>query len=1124
MNVDSRVSVWRERIVIPTYQVGDPDPNPMFLENRVYQGSSGVVYPYPVINSIADEKSDVEWDAVFIENEYLKLMILPALGGRLQMALDKTNDYHFVYYNRVIKPALVGLAGPWISGGIEFNWPQHHRPNTYGPVDCHVVEDEDGSATVWCSEIDRMHGTQGTHGFRLRPGKAYVEIPVRLFNRTSEPQTFLWWANPACAAGDHHQSIFPPDVTAVMDHGKRATSSFPIATGEYYKVDYSPGTDISRYRNIPVPTSYMAHHSDYDFVGSYHHDKKAGLLHIADHHISPGKKQWTWGHGDFGQAWDRHLTDEDGPYIELMCGVYTDNQPDFSWLMPGEEKAFSQYFMPYKGVGQIKNATLRASLGLEVDGRNATIRVYTTSVEPHCRVTLKHQDHVLLDRTFDATPSDYFEAACDLDAGLDADQLHACVYDASGELMVAWRMQTQGASPAPVPAEAIPEPARLDTTEALFLAGTHIEQYRHATREAMDYYDEALRRDRTDIRNNIAKGKLLYRRGRFASSVRFFQRALNSLTRHNPNPYTGEAHYCLGLALRMLERYDEAFDAFHKSIWNAEYKAAGYFELARIASRRKDNTAALGFIEQCLDLNARHGQAIHLKVALLHETGKYQDADDHARRELDRNTFNYGVLYEQARRESTDQTLFPDLLRDDTNNYIELAIDYMAAGLYHRAVELLEYYNRRVSGGVPSPMVMYYLADCYSRLGQNESASAMYAEAATSDPGYCFPNKLSDIVVLSRAMCENPSDMHARYYLGNLWYDRRQYERAIWCWEKARTLDDSFATVHRNLGIAYFNKRHDREAAWSSYEKAFERNPGDPTVLAELDQLAKYLGHNPAVRLDRLDKHPDAVRQLDKLYLEWVALLNVCGMHDQALQTLLERRFHPWEGGEGKVPAQYVAATCELASLAISNADYAKALELLRMAVDWPQSLGEGKLAGARENNIDYLRGLAHQGLGEPAAAKACFTKAAQGQYQPTSAQYYNDQPPEMIYYQGLALQTLGRSDEARQRFMSLVEYDRQHADDPQVIDYFAVSLPDLLVFHADLQQKHLIHCRYMAALGHLGLGELKQAHEALCEVLKLDPAHLGAILHGSKLKKAVSIDHPSAIIKKPQRLTATNA
>src|SRR6266516_2128355 len=193
----AQVRVWEDDVAIPTYGTGEAEKNPLFLEKRVYQGSSGRVYPYPVIEKILDEKHERHYHLVFLENDYLHIEIMPQLGGRIYRALDKTNNYDFVYYNRVIKPALVGLAGPWISGGIEFNWPQHHRPNTFGPVEYTIQHQPGGSKTVCVSEIDRMYGTKMTAGFTLYPDKAYLEISVRLYNRTSEPQTVLWWANPA---------------------------------------------------------------------------------------------------------------------------------------------------------------------------------------------------------------------------------------------------------------------------------------------------------------------------------------------------------------------------------------------------------------------------------------------------------------------------------------------------------------------------------------------------------------------------------------------------------------------------------------------------------------------------------------------------------------------------------------------------------------------------------------------------------------------------------------------------------------------------------------------------------------------------------------------------------------
>ena len=245
------VKAWSQPVIIPTYLPMPADKNPMFLEKRVYQGSSGKVYPLPFIDRISTTKTDHSWQAIHIENEYLRLMILPELGGRIHIALDKTNNDDLFYRQNVIKPALVGLAGPWISGGIEFNWPQHHRPSTFMPVDTHIENHQDGSVTVWCSEHDPMTRMQGTHGIHLKPGSSLIELKVRLYNRTELPQTFLWWANVAARVHEHYQSFFPPDVHYVADHAKRAMSRFPLCEGTYYGIDY---------KNSALSTQHSALH------------------------------------------------------------------------------------------------------------------------------------------------------------------------------------------------------------------------------------------------------------------------------------------------------------------------------------------------------------------------------------------------------------------------------------------------------------------------------------------------------------------------------------------------------------------------------------------------------------------------------------------------------------------------------------------------------------------------------------------------------------------------------------------------------------------------------------------------------------------------------------------------
>lgn len=1092
---NSSVRAWREQITIPTYEAGRPESLPFFLEKRVYQGSSGAVYPFPMIESVSGEKNDRTYDAIFLENEYLKIMILPELGGRVQMALDKTNDYHFVYYNRVIKPALVGLAGPWISGGIEFNWPQHHRPSTFHPVDVDIIANDDSSYTVWCNEIDRMVGTRGMHGFTLHPEKAYLEIRVRLSNRTPLAETFLWWANPAVHVDDNHQSIFPPDVCAVMDHGKRDVSTFPIATGEYYKVNYAPGTDISRYKNVPVPTSYMAYRSTYDFVGSYDHGRQAGLLHIASHHISPGKKQWTWGCGEFGKAWDRHLTDEDGPYIELMCGVFTDNQPDFSWLAPGEEKSFSQFFMPYKGVGVIKNATIDAAVGLEVVDSRVIARVYTSAKHLGAHVVLKAGAHTLVDEVFDSTPASHNEFKASLPAGANSDELAMTVYDQFGRELVCYTPK-QTDTTVPEPAREIPPPVEIGSNEALYLAGMHLEQYRHATRRAEDYFREALSRDRGDLRSNLALGRLLYRRANFCEAERCFRTAVERAVQHNPNPPDGECYYLLGLALIAQERFTEAEDALHKATWNAACQDVAWFQLARIAMRNKRWTEAEDLLRECLSRNARHHQATHLLAVAYVKQQKLEAARRVVDDELQHDPFSHGILFESAYALAYEWDDFDLRARDYSHNYIELASDYAAAGLFERGVAVLEHYLERTGDPGDDSLLIYYLAYFQEKLGNRDVARGLSHQAAKQLRSGFFPNRLKDISVLKAAVDRFPGDYRALCDLGNILFNRRRYDEAIQCWEDACNLANDYAQPARNLGLAYFNRRNDSELAWKCLKNAQRIDPADSRILFELDQLAKRLNHDPADRLARLQSHPDCVDARDDLTIEQIGLLNQLGKHEEALELLLRRNFRPWEGGEGKVSAQYVLSLSELARRALAEGHHQEGIELLNRCLDWPESLGEGKLHGIQENNIHYWLGIACQQARDHQQAAEWFTRASRGLAEPHSPLFYNDQPPEMIFYQGLALSALSREAEANQRFSKLVEYGNAHLNDPGEISFFAVSLPDFLVFEADLTLQNELHCRFMKALGYLGLREMAAAEEQFERILELDVNHMGAITH----------------------------
>ena len=1068
------------------------------------------------------------------------------------MAYDKIKKRHFVYYNHVVKPALVGLAGPWISGGIEFNWPQHHRPSTYMPVDTKIEENADGSVTVWINEMERMFHQKGMAGFTLRPGCAYLEIQGRLSNRTPLPQTFLWWANPAVEVNDYYQSVFPPDVNAVFDHGKRAVSSFPIATGTYYKMDYSAGVDISNYKNIKVPTSYMGVNSKYDFEGGYENDTKGGMLHVASHHFSPGKKQWTWGNGDFGRAWDRCLTDDDyelapgvfRPYIELMAGVYTENQPDFTWLMPYEEKQFTQYFMPYRDLGIVKQASKDFIMNItsantsEGEEQEARLQILATSKKESRIVVKGDNGEVYFDKVVMLSPEQVFEETVATGtsklneltvAVLTTSQPHNLTTSPSslpsGRLGggFSWHSEPDDIRPIPDAAEAALPPADTKTVDQLYLTGLHLEQYRHATWSALDYYEEALRREPLDYRCNNQLGLWYLRRGRFDKAEPYLRTAVKVLQKRNPNPYDGEPIYNLALCLKYQYRIHEAYELFWKATWNKAWADAAYFEAACISTGEHRLEDALDEINRCLISNSHNHKARALKATILRMMGQTAEALAWINQSYDIDPFNYGCMFEEHLITGNDEPLqrIVRLMHGNVYNYHELALDYANAYLYDEAIEVLN----NADSEAESPLTYYYTGYCQMGKGLLPDALESFKRAEMVSANCCFPNRLEDVLALNMAKQSNPAGARAPYYLGCLYYDKRQYDIAVENWQLSAQLDPQFPTVWRNLALAYCNKHDNAEKALECMERAFSLDETDSRIFMELDQLYKRMQKPHAERLAMFEKHQHLVAERDDLMLEHATLLNQTGQYEQAAQLIDSHIFHPWEGGEGKVPAQYQISRVERAKKILraeasirnyelgimkSDAHNSKFIIqnslnntahnskfkipnlLLSQCLEYPHHLGEGKLHGAQENDFYYFLGCAYDMQGDTEKARECWEQATVGPQEPAAAMYYNDAKPEKIFYQGLALQKLGRHDEANGRFYKLVNYGKQHIFEKQTMDYFAVSLPDLLIWEDSLDRKNRIHCLFMLALGYTGLGDEKHAERYLCELESMDINHQG--------------------------------
>jgi tetratricopeptide (TPR) repeat protein len=1093
------VKAWAEPVSMPTYLPASPDPNPMFLEKRVYQGSSGRVYPLPFIDRIATDATERIWQAIHIENEYLRLMILPEIGGRIHVGFDKRNGYDFFYRQNVIKPALVGLAGPWISGGVEFNWPQHHRPATFMPVEVELERNHDGSVTVWCSDHDPMLRMKGMHGVCLHPGKACVELKVRLYNRTPHVQTFLWWANMAVRVHEQYQSVFPGDVRFVADHAKRAVTSFPLSDRHYYGVDYAerakfgvpkedqpamfvpdgsyPANDLSWYANIPVPTSYMVTRSEMDFFGGYDHAAQAGVVHVADHHIAPGKKQWTWGNHEFGYAWDRSLTDADGPYVELMAGVYTDNQPDFSFLAPGETKSFSQYWYPIREIGPPQAANVDAAISLRLQDNEVHIGVCVTRPIPGAHILLHSSTGLCAEWKEDLSVAHPWHATRSVDPN-SFEHLSLSV-EAEGRVVIQYSPSHDVPTEAQKVATEPAPPEEIVTNEELYLTGLHLEQYRHATRNPDIYWREALRRDPHDSRSNNALGRWLLQRGEFSAAERHFLLSVARLTELNPNPYDGEPYYNLGLALRFQGREREAYAAFYKATWNAAWRGPAYHALAELDAGRLDWTAALDHLQRSLRTETENLNARNLKVMVLRKLGKTADADALLKetRGLDRLDIWSRYLESGAVPAGGQQIL-------------DLSFDLVRSGFNSEALEVLCSADCKVKDG-SVPIILYLQAYLWAKLGEPQRSAETYHQAAQADPVYCFPSRLEEMLILEHAIGANPEDSHAPYYLGNMFYDRRRHEDAISLWEASAQRSPEFATVWRNLGIAYFNVRGDEAKALDAFDRAHSVDANDARILYERDQLWKRVGKSPEERLESLQTHQNLTSLRHDLTLELVTLLNQTGRAEQALQLLTSRIFQPWEGGEGLVLAQFVRSNLLLGQRALQQNDPTQARRSFEAALSPPQNLGEAKHLLANWSDVFFWMGVSYADEDRSAEAVHAWQLATRqrGDFQQMSVRSISD----MTFWTGMAYARLGHAKKAREVFQEIYDYSLKLQQQIPKIDYFATSLPAMLLFENDLAKQNQIEAKFLRAQAHLGLDREKEARELLHEVLQLDRNHAGA-------------------------------
>lgn len=925
-----------ETVYIPTYPTPMPEEMPMFSETSNHQGTTGNPYPARATSGVETEKCEERpYTLITLENDYIRVGILPELGGRVCEAYDKVTGYDFLYRQHVIKPAMIGAYGPWTSGGLEFNWPFHHRPSTLMPVDYYTEYEADGTAIAWLSEHSPCDRTKGMVGIVLRPDASYFETRMVITNRTENKHSFLWWENAAVAVHEDYRLIFPPDVTWVHHHNDASHTTFPIAQGQYGADNISEPKDISWHGNSKIATSYFAGPSEYDFFGGYDYRRKCGIIHVADHHVSPGKKMFTWGYGTNADTWERKLTDYDGAYAELMAGSYTDDQPDFTWLMPYESKCFSQYWYPTSGIGYVSFANLNAAVAIDREANE--IRFNATSEYPDAQINVFSEDgEILLDRRVDMTPSAVVTFPLEI---ADGAKVSVTVWAKNGVQLLSYAEKTPDYVHIPENREGIPTPDELKTPTDILIAGEHLDQYRSPLFKPDEYYLEAIRREPDFLPAHKALGEYYARIGRFEDALVYLKRAYELECRFNQNPEDGGVNYYLGECYKHLGRLDEAYNSYRRSAWSYNTVSAAMCAAAAIDCIRGDYSLMYEHASLATEKERRHPVAIAYAAIAQIRLGNRKRAAEICRRGLSLDRLNHLLRFVLTLATGKGYKEFYGALKSSpAQTCLDLAFDLTDAGCFDECVQLL---LGAIRLAPTEALLRYTLAYCYDNMGLEDKAQRQRALAKKNFIVEAFPIRHGELAVLKSALSADPDDGFAAYLLGCQLYNARDYQRAAELFLKATECEPDFYIPYRNLALVYYNHLDKADEAIGLIRKALSLKPKDPMLLSELASVMISSGKNAEENAKFLfENRPDAIN--DQIALTIASAYNAAFMFDEAEEIMRSHIFAPAEGEEFLVAEPYMYSCLARGRKAMADGRYAEALDFFRRAQELPENLNVG--------------------------------------------------------------------------------------------------------------------------------------------------------------------------------------
>lgn len=1018
--LEGQVKVTTFQKNFPTYNMGSEQSMPYLKDFNVpglsfFRGSRSV-YPYTFINDYKPGRKDKEYEVLRLENEFIYLDIIPELRGRIQGAVDKRNNWDFLYYNNVIKPAEISVRSAWISGGLEHNHPRGHGYTQFDRISYDIFNGDDGSKTIVIAEVEPVRMMKWEFEITLRPGQLYFETKGRFFSTAPFPVPFLSSNNAAMHTTEEMELIFPQETWA-SGHGFHPVKKWP-----FYGTD---DADWNWLKNIKTQASAFADGTGLflDYWGVYSHDEgiDAGSVMVSDHRTAPGKKYFTWGSHDFGKQWDYFLSDEDGGYVELQQQAYFANLGyGYAVLDPFEVKEFSVYWYPIKNTGGFVKATKDAAINFKrIDEESIRIVIQPTSEFPDAIVEIYRNGKPSDSFQTDLPVGDIFTRQLKLQSAV-SDTLMVRVLSANKKEIICYANKIDEIKPE---IDMLPRMSDSELTIDQLYAKGISDFHDPFSPGAEKTFNAILERDPLESRANRQLGIGFINRGQYGKAIEYLKTSLAN--DHFESCY--HTHFLIGYAYLQLEDLTNAHVHLVQSSRKKAHLEASLYYLAKVQILKNNYTEAIRYLEEIPVSRLTHPDIHILRSYVYRKLGNEEMARAGIEDAFRIDPLNFPGWIEklqmaEEREEVVEKINFLFDRKDSTflgsQLYMETAQFYLELDDYEAALNVL---SEAEAYFAPTfykyPFIDYYIGYCLMNLGREEEAKDYYRKASGLDFTYVFPYRKKTVDVLKSVLSTDPADAIAHMYYGDLLYYLRRHDEAVEAWEKSYRIDPSNPRVTRNLAVGLFVQTGETDRTVTLLEEAFIRSGKNRRVYNELEQI--YNLRKDYVKLEKLYDDNWAVIERSGDFALNCADLYLRKARYQDILTILEGTFfNAVEKGAGQPlrHSRYSQACIGLGEQLLNNGKYDEAIISFKKAYEYPGYLNEVKVAKPVTVRVDYLLGMALMKNNQKKEARKFFQKAASQEY---------NQISEDALYRAKALDELGQRKEAKalvSEFLTLLD------------------------------------------------------------------------------------------------------